>query len=170
MITVKAKGFAQELAKLRALPKKAQREIEAEIQDSARQMVQQAKRDAPKDQGILVNEITEYKLRDLTWRVVSNADHSEYVEFGTKSKVRIPEGLTDYSKEVTKEKTSSLTAKEAIFNWCKRQGIEPRAWYAIYIAIMSKGIAPRPFFFKQIAVIEPRLKQNIQRIVNEQRL
>lgn len=171
MITIKAKGLAETLANIKALPKTLQRKIEAEVGLAAKQMVRNAKRDAPVDQSILRSEITEFKFRELTWKVVSQAAHSGYVEFGTKSRVQIPAGLEEEAAKIKAQKSqSSLGAKEAIFLWCKRHGIEQKAWYPIYISIMAKGIHPRPFFFKQIAVIEPILVKQITAIVNEQRL
>lgn len=170
MIKARVKGLDATIRNAKNLSGNIKKKIEAEIQDGARLVVRNAKRDAPKDQGILVNEITEFKVKDFSWRIVSGAGHSEWVEFGTRTKYRIPQGLEDYSREVVKEQKSSLGAKEAIFAWCKRQGIEPQAWYPIYIAIMTKGIAPRPFFFKQVAVVEPVLIRNIQNVINEQRI
>lgn len=171
MITIKAKGLAETLANIKALPRKMQREIEFSIHEAARLMVRNAKRDAPVDQSILRSEITEFKFRELTWKVVSQAGHSGFVEFGTKSRVQIPAGLEEEAAKIKGQKNqSSLGAKEAIFQWCKRHNIEQSAWYPIYLSIMAKGIHPRPFFFKQIAIIEPMLIKQVTAIVNEQRL
>lgn len=171
MITVKAKGLSEMVANIKVLPKKLQKEIEFEIQDSARRMVKNAVKDAPVDQGILRKEIGEFKFKELTWMVVSQAAYSGFIEFGTKTRVRIPPGLEDEAAKIKAQKgIGSLSAKEAIFNWCSRNGIEKSAWYPIYIAIMVRGIHPKPFFFKQIAIEEPVLIKKVQAVINEQRL
>jgi HK97 gp10 family phage protein len=159
-------GFREMSAKLKNLPKEITKEIDAELQDGTAQMRDRAKNDAPKDQGLLIAEIVNKKESPLNWSVVSQADYSAFVEFGTRSKVQIPAGVegSRFSK------SSSLSAKEAIYAWCKRKGIEEKYWFPIYRQIMTRGSKPHPFFFKQLDVVAPELLRNIQNVLDDQRL
>ena len=160
-------GLKQTLAKYKNIPKQIEKEISAELQDGVNRMVQGAKRDAPGDQGILRAEISSLKIADLTFEYISSANYSGYVEFGTKSKVDIPAGLQSYAAQVKAQpNTSSLTAKEAIYAWCKRKGIEPKAWYSIYRSIMVNGMRPHPFFFKQVQLQEQSIINNIKNVLS----
>lgn len=165
--TFKLKGFEQLQRRLKELPKELQNKVAGELEDGAKRMVQGAKRDAPGDQGLLRGEITHFAVGPLTFMVVSGADYSGYVEFGTRSRVQIPAGLEEYAAEVKLQKgISSLSAKEAIYGWCKRKGIDPKLWFPIYRSLMTKGMHPHPFFFKQLARVEPEIIKNVQRILD----
>lgn len=125
--------------------------VSAELQDGANGISAEAKQRAPGDQGILRNLITTAKIDPLNWEVVSGADYSAFVEFGTGQYVSIPDGLQEYAAQFQGNgQSSTLSAKEAIFAWCERHGIDKAAWYAIYISIMANGIRPQPFFFPAV--------------------
>lgn len=167
-ITVKVKGLSQLLRDLDKMPKQIQDGVAGELEAGAKAMVLGAKRDAPGDQGILKGEISYYPTGPLTFTVVSNALYSGYVEFGTKTKVQIPPGLEDVAAEVRAQpNASSLSAKEAIFLWCKRKGVEPKAWYPIYITLMVKGMRAHPFFIKQLNAQEDKIIKNVQNVLND---
>lgn len=171
-VSVKITGLNELKANLEKEAKRLEKGIDEILQMNIREMERNAKRDAPADQGILKAEITTKKERSLSWVLTSNANYSGYVEFGTKSKVQIPAGLEEAAAQVRAERfAGTLEAKQAIFNWCKRNGIEQRLWYPIYISIMIKGRTAHPFFFKQserqAAILQQDVKQFIER---EQRL
>ena len=163
-VTAKIEGLSSLLKGVKSYPEKVKQMISAELLDSAQSMANGAASDAPTDQGLLKNEITVNTIDDLNYEVVSQADYSPYVEFGTRSKVNIPAGLEEVAAQFkggtggTKE-----DAKEAIYAWCKRKGIPEDAWFSIYRSIMVKGVTPHPFFFKQIAKEKPNLIKNIKR-------
>lgn len=159
-------GLDKLLGKVSALPAKLKEEIDFEIGASAKQIERDAKRDAPKNVGFLVNEISSFKNKDLDWEVVSAASYSPFVEFGTRGKVRIPAGLENFAGQYASTKgASSLGAKEAIFEWCKQKGIEPKAWYPIFLSIMIHGIEPHPFFFHNFLKEKPKLIARIKKIL-----
>lgn len=164
----KITGLKETQAKFNALPARLKIEIKAEIQNSANEWVGLAKRDAAQngDTGTLIREISSLQVGELTWEVVSGANYAGYVEFGTRSRVEIPTGLEAVASEVQAQKTStSVSAKEAIFAWCKRKGIDEKLWYPIFISLMTKGMHAHPYFFKQRAIIEPQLRQRIDQIL-----
>lgn len=140
-------------------------EVDAEIGTSIKVMEQGAKRDAPVDQGLLRNEISSQQERPLVWSLVSQASYSAYVEFGTRSNVQIPPGLEAEAAAARGSTGGTLGAKEAIFAWCRRHGIEQKFWYPIFIKIMVQGIRPHPFFFKQLDAEKANLLNRLQQIL-----
>lgn len=164
----KIEGLTQLQNKLKNLPKKLEDEIDEELHASALTIEAQAKSAAPKDVGFLVNGISSLKTGKLEYEIVSAATYSAWVEFGTRSKVRIPPGLEDFSAQyMGRPNSSALGAKEAIYEWCRRKGIEPKMWYPIFISIMVKGIEPHPFFFPAYLAEKPKLIARIKRIVTD---
>lgn len=167
VFTSELQGLGSYLQKLRMAPKQMQEEVGFELLDGVNRMAAGAKKDAPGNQGILRSEISGRKTGPLQCEYVSGALYSGYLEFGTRSLVHVPAGLEAYAAEVKAQKnTSSLKAKEAIFLWCKEKGIEESAWYPIFIKLMVVGMTPHPFFFKQVAIVEPSIKKNIQNVLD----
>lgn len=169
MSGVQIAGMDGLLARLKALPQVITDAVGAEIQDGAQSIAAAAKAAAPGDQGILRQEIAAIQVDKTSWQVVSGAEYSPYVEFGTGEKVQIPPGLEEYAAQFkgdfssgTYSEGGSLSAKEAIFNWCDRQGIDPKLWYAIYVSIMVHGIEARPFFFPAALQQEPVIIDRIK--------
>ena len=167
-VNVNIKGFDELKSRLRNMPAKMVRLVDAELQDGVRAMVAEAKQRAPADQGILRMEITDQKIAPLKYKFLSGAIYSAYVEFGTRSLVSVPPGLAEYAAQfLNAGGISSLGAKEAIFAWCKRKGIPPKAWYPIFLKIMIVGTKPQPFFFPAFDRIEPIIVANIKRALQE---
>ncbi len=159
-------GLKELKDRIKRLPQEIREEIDFAIGDAARQWVQLAKRDAPGNTGFLKGEISFLKVSDLSWEVISGTSYAGYVEFGTKSRVQIPAGLEDVANEVRSRKgQSSVGAREAIYAWCKRKGIAENLWWPIFISLMTKGMKPHPYFFKQRAIIEPELRKNVEQIL-----
>jgi hypothetical protein len=102
---------------------------------------------APRDQGLLIQEISSYKEEgDLSYTVVSGAEWSAFIEWGTRSRVQIPADLVAYAAQFKSKSVSSQDAKKAIYEWCRRKGIPEEAWWSVFINIMTIGIYPHPFF------------------------
>ncbi len=159
-------GLKELQDKLKRMPAEIREEIGAKIQDAAGKWVKQAKRDAPGDTGFLRTEISAAKVGELSWEVVSGSSYAGYVEFGTRSRVQIPAGLEEVANEVkARSGQTSVGAKEAIYEWCRRKGIEENLWWPIFISLMTKGMKPHPYFFKQRATIEPELIKNVEQIL-----
>lgn len=136
--------------------------VATELQDGAQSIAAEAKQRAPGDQGILRNLIGAVKVDPLNWEVVSAAEYSPYLEFGTGQYVSIPAGLEEYAAQFkgnfssgTYSEGGGLTFKEAIFAWCERHGIDKELWYAIYISVAVHGIHPQPFFFPAAQRLTP---------------
>lgn len=117
-----------------------------EAKASALTIARNAKRNAPANHGALRRRITVNQIDEVTFEVVSNANYSAYIEFGTKAKVRVPPEFQAIAAAARgRGMIGGLSAREAIFNWCRQRGIPERAWWPIYISIMKEGIRPQPF-------------------------
>lgn len=166
MATVQLKGFKELQDRINKAAKELPGEVDAELFLAVERMRDGAVNDAPADQGLLREGIQNVKNGELSHSLVSNAIYSAYQEFGTGSKVSIPAGLEEIAVQAKGGHISSLSAKDAIYAWAKRNGIEQRLWWPIFISIMVKGITPHPFFFKQLEAVQPELLKNIENILN----
>lgn len=166
--TLELQGIDKLMTALSGMPEKVKKEIGAEIRFAAEEIEATAAQQAPADQGLLRNEISSFKVDELEYDIVSAADYSAFVEFGTRGKAVIPAGLQDYASQYMNRKgATSLGAKEAIFNWCKRKGIDPKAWYPIFLSIMINGTRPHPFFFSALDKVKPKLIERIKNILTD---
>ena len=165
MPSIVLSGFEEFQGKLKGLPALMQREVGAEIQDASRRWESRAKQAAPVDQGRLRNSITSRKTGVMSAEVTVNSEDAPWLEWGTKTKVRVPSELQAYASQF-RGKGSGRDAKKMIYEWCKRNGIPEEAWYPIYRSIMRFGINPHPFFFIQLPLIQVELRKNIPNILN----
>jgi len=169
-IRINISGLTQVLSQVQRLPKEVQEEVSGEILDSVLRINGQQRKLAPKDQGGLARGIGFERKQSgdiVVFELFSNSEHSGYMEFGTRFRARVPAQLVGIANEMRGPGIStSLKAKQAIYAWCKRKGIEKRAWYPIFIAIMTVGVIPHPFFFGPFLDEMPKLIQRIQTIVN----
>lgn len=155
--------------RLNNLSGKLETRIGFELEDGARAIAAEAKQRAntgAADTGFMSNKISSYKQDILHYPVVSPAIYSAYVEFGTRSQVSVPAELSEFAAQyMGSAGASSLGAKEAIYAWCKRKGIDEKAWYAIFISIMVKGAKPHPFFFPAVNRIKPIIINKVKKVL-----
>jgi len=186
-LTLKVSGLAELRRKLGSLPQHITTELDAELNNSARQFENQAAEGAPIDEGRLKNLISYTKVEQLKYEVVSAAKYSAYVEFGTRRRVQVPEDLKAYAAQFQgKGGGSGDGFFEAILDWVKRKGIrfesaqqyktgkkkgqykqldfETTAWF-IYHHLLLNGVRPHPFFFKQRASVMEALKARLEPMV-----
>jgi HK97 gp10 family phage protein len=164
-LNVKLSGFDELRGRLTKAVEKVPREVDAELALAADLMRGRAIDAAPADQGTLRAEIQSQQSSFLHWGVFSNSIYSGYQEFGTKSKVSVPPGLQEVAAQLKGSAESSLNAKEAIYAWCKRHGIDKEFWWPIFVRIMVSGVKPHPYFFKQLEAVRPELLRNIENIL-----
>lgn len=127
-----------------------------------------AKQAAPKDIGFLAGGISHKRVAQDNWEVISAKEYSAYVEWGTRSKTRVPAELSAYAAQF-KGSTGESGAKAFIFAWAKRVGIPEEFWWPVFISIMRNGINPHPFFFVQKPVIEAQFIKDIKQIIETPR-
>lgn len=164
IITIK--GFDELKRKLGRIPDHIISEVDAEMDAEALAFVDRAQDAVPIDRGVIKNEITRDKKGVLNYEVVSGAEYSPWIEWGTRSRVKVPPALTAYAAQFSGP-TGRTGAKKAIYDWCKRKGIPQPAWYPIFIKIMTVGITPHPFFFPQLPIARANLMKSVERVVKE---
>ena len=152
--------------KIGSLPKTLIQEIDGEIESGAQSFVAESKKRAPINDGLLRQGIGFEKKGELNYVIFSSARYSAFVEFGTRTKVKVPAGLESVAAKFKGQKFGDyFDFLEAILQWVKRKGIgatynvktrrknrqtkDELADVAQKIAdsIMRKGISPQPFFF-----------------------
>jgi Bacteriophage protein of unknown function (DUF646). len=159
-------------------------ELNAILKDGAAHFVELAKKDAPVDQSILKQGITFFKKDNLRYRVASNANYSQFIEFGTKSRYKPIPGVTpeNYTRG-----GSGNGFYDAILAWVKRKGIggsysvksrrrlgskvdqrieDEQIAFAIYLSIIRHGVKPHPYFFKQSAPTKLFLEGKIKAMLS----
>jgi GNAT superfamily N-acetyltransferase len=170
-IRINIAGLSEIVSRLERLPIEVQEEVEGEIIDSVMRINGQQRKLAPIDQGGLRRGIGYERKQGQGFshfELYSNSEQSGYMEFGTRFRVRVPANLVGIAESMRGPGIATrLRAKEAIYAWCKRKGIEKRAWYPIYLAIMTIGVKPKPFFFQPFFDEAPRLLERVERLVND---
>jgi len=162
--TVTLTGFKEFEAKLKNLPGILLEEIDGQVEDATVLWHTGAVNDSPTDQGNLKRLLSVKKNAPMEWEVVSGADYSAYIEFGTKTRVNIPSDLQNYAAQF--RGGGAGNAKKFIFAWMQRVGIPKEAQYPVFLSIITKGIHPHPYFFIQRPLVQKQLDTNVQRILN----
>lgn len=164
--TVVLRGFKEFERKLLGMPNELKEEIGGEVEDAARLWATKAKQDAPKDVGTLAGSITSFVTGVMSAEAVSPVEYSAYVEWGTKSRVRVPAELQAYASQFRGGGIKSGKAKEFIFAWMNRVGVPKGRQYITFLSIIRKGIHPHPYFFIQMPIVEKQLNTNVKTILN----
>lgn len=186
MIKVKVTGLDEAIAKLNQLPKRVQSELKAELKLSAETIRRNAIRDAPADQGKLRNSIVVTTNSDVSYSVVVQNNYAAYMEFGTKSKAKIPAELTAYAAQFRgKGAATGINPIDALEAWVRRKGIagtysvkskrrlgnaavkksQDRAVaFLIWQKIKKRGVTPHPFFFDNVFEEADKLGKRIGQI------
>lgn len=159
-------GLQKVLNDIHRYSKEVKDEVDDELNAGALGINADQKGNAPVNNGVLRNsnhvELSAY----LSKEVSNNASFAGWVEFGTRSKVRIPPGLEEVAARIKSQGGKEGNAKAAIYEWCRLKGIPEEAWFPIYRQIMTEGINAHPFFFpaiqKNIPIIIKRIKQAIK--------
>lgn len=171
-------GLGELTNRIKSAKKEIETEVDAELQSTAMEIVEFAKKDLNNqggDTGRLYNSIQYVKEDNLSYKVFIPNDvyYAPYIEFGTKNKVKVEPGFEEVAQEFKGRKSnSSLKLIEAIRAWVLRKGIESeekkvnRVAYLIARSIYKNGINPKPFFFKQVAPARIKLMNRIKTILD----
>lgn len=166
MTTVTLTGWKEFEKKARELPSVLFSEIGGEVEDAGRLWASLAKRDAPKDVGFLAGQISSRRTGEMTAEATSEANYSAYIEWGTKTRVRVPSDLQAYAQQFKAQGAGAGNAKKMIFAWMERVGVPKERQWITFLSIIIKGIRPHPFFFIQMPVVQAQLDKNVQTILN----
>lgn len=161
---VTLKGFKEFQGKLNNLNARATKLLGSVAKEAADTWESRAKQAAPVDQGRLRSGITTHKEGPMRYEVSSEAEYSAYLEWGTKTKVRVPADIANYAQQF-KSGGNPGGAKKMIFAWMKRVGIPPEIQWLVFMSIMIKGITPHPFFFIQRPFVEKQLVNDMKHVL-----
>jgi hypothetical protein len=174
-ITIDLEGLNEVLSKVRDASDDIKSEVDNEIQDSTLKMVQNAKRLAPKNLGRLAGAIGQEKIKELEYEYSCGVEYAPYVEFGTKTYVRVPNGFEALAASARGGKGGAGSLFENIKKWLEKKNrglkgkeLDNRARFVSYI-IAKKGIKPQPFFIPPYEFYKKELIKTIKTIVSEKR-
>jgi hypothetical protein len=137
-------------------------EVKEEFKSAAREIKGDMQRDAPVDVGRLKNSVSIVPRNDLAVEIVAPVGYAPYMEWGTKSKTKVPSELQSYASQFRGptgiSETDPLIALTA---WVHRKGIansstvkgknkakrERTVAWLIFRKIRKFGVKPHPFFF-----------------------
>lgn len=168
---MKIRGLHELQRDLNKLEKEVATESKKILEQVVDRMIQDAKANAPRDLGRLIDSI-DRENKDNGWTVVFfvGAEYAFATEFGTVTKVQVPDELKDVAMQFKGYKNGDFSEfLDNIKAWAKRKGIEDSAAYPIAMSILRKGINPQPYFYpaylRHRGEIEELIKQKIQQCV-----
>lgn len=150
-MSAEIKGLAKVLKSLEKFGDEADKSILLITRSNAKEIESNAKSKAPKNFGKLAQSIdTEQDVSkdNKSYKIVVNAEYGAYVEFGTGTKVQVPNELKDVASKFKGGKGGSFKqGLQSIKDWCKAKGIDENAAYPIFISILRTGIKPQPYLY-----------------------
>lgn len=188
-VVVKVDGLDKTLKKFKEIPLKAKTELDAGLHELSEEYQNKVIAAAPVfDSGLKQGITVEHK--ELNHEVISHAPYSAYVEFGTKSRAKIPADLSVYASQFKGKGSGGGVADlfKAILEWVKKKGIASRwslktqkpikatkddnvrileAASAITISILRHGIHAQPFFFPHLPWAQSEVQKIKQKVVKQ---
>lgn len=161
---IRLSGFQEFQNKLANMPRIMTDQIDGEVEDAARLWEELAVNAAPVDVGFLKGLISKKRNAPMDWEVISGAEYSPYMEWGTKGRARVPSTIAAYAAQFRGKGLPG--AKAFIYEWMRRKGIPKERWYITFRSIMQKGVHPHPYFFIQAPLVEQQLFSRIRKIIN----
>jgi HK97 gp10 family phage protein len=160
---IRVDGLSDTLQQIERFEEAFIKRVDREIEASCLKIIRDMKARAPKNVGRLVQQITYKKKGPLNYELISGANYSAYLEFGTKLNVRIPAGYQYLASQFKGVNIpgGGKTMKEAIYDWAQQKGIDKKWWWWIYLKIQQQGIKPQPFFIPalgEFTLLENRIK------------
>lgn len=156
------KGLDSLLKKLKQFPKELQEQINEEMEDFCRRVVEKAKTRVPVNVATLAGSIR-YEPITNGFAIIAGTNYAAFVEFGTGTYVKIPDGITAYASTFQGKGGGNFEAfLKNIQDWCRNKGIDEKAAYPIAVSILRKGIKPQPYFFNSYFEEKKVLERNLQ--------
>lgn len=158
--------LANVIKQVREVGEQAKRDLENEINKSAIKIESDAKRNAPVDDGRLRSSISTSPFGDYGREVEVAARYAPYVEFGTKSKVQIPQGLESYAMQFKSSGGNFDDLLKSIEVWAKKKGLPEEAAYPIAVKIARDGVRAQPFLFPAYNAEKLKLIKRLKKKLN----
>lgn len=181
-------GFKELEEKIKKLPANLEKRMGDIVFHAAQTWSQGAKQAAPKNQGRLANEIQPVRKSSLRSEVVANNEYAHIMEWGSKSRVKVPSELQAYAATFRGKPTGGTLQQFflSILEWVDKKGVNGRysvktrrrlgnanvrayedydiAW-AIVFSILRKGVKPQPFFFIQRPKVEKQFLDDLKQVL-----
>ena len=144
--------------------------VSNEIQASVIKINNEQKTTAPIAYGALKSSLTWAKNAPLEFELVSRgagSSYAPYVEFGTGSKVSIPQGLESVAAAYKGGGGTFSQMIAELKDWCRKKGIPESAAYPIALKILREGVRPQPFFFAPAFAEWNKLKKRIETMLSK---
>lgn len=168
---VTIKGLDSLTKKLQNLSEDLQTEVDAEMSASATTIAHNAANRAPVDEGRLRGAIKDDVSTRFRKTVSVNLDYAPFIEFGTKKKVSVPNGLEAYAAQFKKKlgKGGFNEMVKSLEGWLKRhgqggKGLKNRA-RMLALKILRNGIKPQPYLFPAYFDEQPKLMKRLEEII-----
>lgn len=164
----------KDLDKILKLLDKNKEAVTQEVKDAINIVMLEGRNDAvqkaPAAFGKLRQGIGIESKDDFNKFVVSNADYSAYIEFGTGGKVKVPTEWQSIANQAKGGKSGSFDDfLDSLKEWCRLKGIDQKMAYPIAVSILRNGIEPRPFMFPAFQNLKKNFKQEINAIIRKSR-
>jgi len=125
-----------------------------------------AKAKAAKDTGKLIKSIATRFVNDgFTGIIYAGAEHSAYIEFGTRRGIRIPSGYEDLASQF-KGAGNAAPPTSALKEWAERHGMTGKE-YVLSKAIQRRGTKPQPFLIPAFEMQKAPFIADIYKIYNK---
>lgn len=167
--SVKLTGWKEFENNLKTLPRHIKTEVSHAVKDAGDTWEERAKLAAPTDQGLLKGSITSKRTGEMSAEVTSPAEYSAYIEWGTKTRVKVPSELQAYAAQFRGGGKGAGNARLMIYAWMNRVGIPKERQWFVFISIVTKGIHPQPYFFIQRPFVEKQLLDDLKHITSAER-
>jgi HK97 gp10 family phage protein len=102
---------------------------------------------------------------DLVSTVYVEANYAPYVEFGTKTKVEVPNGLESYAAQFRGKGGSFEQLEQNISAWAKNRGIPQKNVKFIAMKIARFGVKAQPFLFPAWESERPKLEKAVKELL-----
>lgn len=170
-VTVKQPDFSAAVLRLDKISKSKLEEIEDEVQDTADQAVQLMKSSSPINEGRLRGSISREAVTPYLYNIVAQSKYAAYMEFGTRTLVKIPPGAEEVAAQARNQKGGSIQDMEkSITRWARLKGItngenERSVVFLIMRKLLKIGVKPQPFFYNNIQKVAPGFIKRLTEIV-----
>jgi HK97 gp10 family phage protein len=160
---IRLNGLQQLQRRVDELKKKVTTITKEEVARATFEIEAEAKMRAPVNFGDLRQSgLAEILEGGLKGKVSFSADYAGYIEFGTGTKVSVPQGWEDLARKVQKREKGDWNAfKENIQAWMKAKGIDLIYTYPIMLSIYQNGIPAQPYLIPAYRRFAPLFKQRL---------
>jgi HK97 gp10 family phage protein len=174
-VTFDIVGINKVMQTLDKFDKQTQKNIREEVTASALSIQSNAKKNAPVNLGTLRQSIylkSEVKNdANYSFTIGTSVSYAPYVEFGTGGKVSVPKGFESYASQFkVKSKGKFKDMVLALTEWVQKKGLasgkeSKSVAYMIALSILRKGLRPQPFLIPAFELEKTKLKDRIQKII-----